>query len=81
MGSPWKVKVTGAQTAGALAVVEGSFAPGHGAPLHRHRGHDECFYVVSGSFRFQSGSDSLVVEAGGFFYLPPYAPARVHQRW
>ena len=76
MQNPWNIKLSADQTAVAVAVavvvlvVEGSFAPGTGAPLHRHRAHDDCFYVLSGRFEFRADSQIPSVGAGGFFYLP-----------
>jgi quercetin dioxygenase-like cupin family protein len=67
---PWTLKLTGAQTAGALAIIEGTFPPGGGAPAHVHRTHEECFYVLDGSFRFQSGDDYLEVGPEGFCFIP-----------
>lgn len=70
MGNPWWVKVAGEQTGGRLAVVEADFAPGTGAPAHLHHDHDECFYILSGRFRFQAGADFREIGAGGFCYVP-----------
>ncbi|MGH3770131.1 MAG: dimethylsulfonioproprionate lyase family protein [Pseudonocardiaceae bacterium] len=69
-GNQWSIKVTGAQTAGALAVTEATFAPGAGAPHHLHRAHEECFYVLSGRFRFRAGEASISADTGSFFYVP-----------
>ncbi|MFF2080198.1 cupin domain-containing protein [Kitasatospora sp. NPDC058162] len=70
LGNPWSVKLSGGQTAGTLAVIEGTFAPGTGAPPHLHRGHEECFYVLGGEFRFRAGEETVEAGAGGFFYVP-----------
>lgn len=70
MGNPWWVKVTGEQTGGKLAVVEADFAPGTGAPAHLHHDHEECFYVLSGRFRFQAGTDFRELGPGGFCFVP-----------
>jgi len=45
------VKVAGAETAGAYALLTLSVAPGGGPPLHAHPG-SETFYVLSGEFAF-----------------------------
>jgi quercetin dioxygenase-like cupin family protein len=73
-GNPYVVKLAGEQTADTLAVLESTFPPGEGAPLHRHQGHDETFYIVSGKFRFRC--DDTVTEAGpgGFMHVPRTHP-------
>jgi len=50
--------------------------PAHtpGPPQHRHSGHDEGFYVVSGLARFQVGDLSYDAPAGTFVMVPPGAP-------
>ncbi|MFJ7498002.1 NAD(P)H-binding protein [Streptomyces sp. NPDC097727] len=73
-GNPYSVKLTGEQSAGTLAVLQSTFAPGEGAPLHRHQGHDETFYVVSGAFRFRSGEDITDAGPGTFFHIPRTVP-------
>ncbi len=45
------VKVVGAETGGAYALVTFSVAPGGGPPLHAHPG-NETAYVLSGEFAF-----------------------------
>ncbi|MGI8855427.1 MAG: cupin domain-containing protein [Thermomicrobiales bacterium] len=45
------VKVTGAETAGAYALLTISVAPGGGPPMHAHPG-SETFYILSGAFAF-----------------------------
>ena len=45
------VKVTGAETDGAYALLAMSVAPGGGPPLHAHPG-SETFHVLSGEFAF-----------------------------
>ncbi|WP_335936637.1 cupin domain-containing protein [Streptomyces sp. PTD5-9] len=71
---PYVIKLAGEQTAGSLAVLESTFPPGQGAPLHRHCGHDETFYVVSGRFRFQCGDRVAEEGPGGFFHVPRTYP-------
>jgi quercetin dioxygenase-like cupin family protein len=73
-GGPYVIKLAGEQTGGSLAVLESTFQPGEGAPPHLHRGHDETFHVVSGTFRLRC--DDRVIEAGpgGFMHVPRTHP-------
>ncbi len=45
-----------------------------GPPQHVHREHDETFFVVSGSIRFTSGTDSLIARPGQLVTAPIGAP-------
>jgi quercetin dioxygenase-like cupin family protein len=71
---PYTVKLAGEQTAGTLAVLESTFQAGEGAPLHRHQGHDETFYVVSGRFQFRCGEETFEEGPGGFVHVPRTYP-------
>lgn len=49
-----RVKVSAADTAGRLTVLEGLLGPRHiGPPAHIHAGHDETFVVLAGRMRFR----------------------------
>ncbi|MFJ2189782.1 cupin domain-containing protein [Kitasatospora sp. NPDC087861] len=69
-GNRFSLKVGGDDTAGSLAIIEATFAPGTRAPPHLHHTHTESFYVVSGLFRFRAGDELTEVGPGGFRYLP-----------
>jgi quercetin dioxygenase-like cupin family protein len=69
------VKVVGAETAGAYALIVGSVAPGGGPPLHAHPG-CETAYILSGEFEitqrdaggvstFRAGPGTVVNAPGG----------------
>ncbi len=54
----WKmrVKVAASDTAGSLTLIEARMAGGHSGPAeHIHVGHDEAFFMISGSLRFRVG--------------------------
>lgn len=74
-----RVKVTGAQTAGAYALVSISVAPGGGPPLHAHPG-PETFTVISGEFAFTARDERGVTSARGgpgtIVHTPGGAPHR-----
>jgi mannose-6-phosphate isomerase-like protein (cupin superfamily) len=60
-----RVLEDGSGTAGRLGVVEVTLLPGEpGPPQHLHREHDETFYVLSGSIRFDCGSETVTAGPG-----------------
>ena len=70
MGSLFEVKASGAETGGALTVVEMTFAPGQpAAPPHRHDC-DEMTYVLKGKVRYHIGSQVVDAEEGDFLFFP-----------
>lgn len=67
----YAIHLSGAQTAGALAVVEYSFPPGAvGAAPHVHRGHAEHFHILDGEVTFDLGDSETTVGAGGTVSVP-----------
>ena len=70
-----RVLENGGTTEHRLGVVEITIAPRTAGPSqHRHAGHDEGFYVVSGQARFRVGKDSHDASAGTFVMIPPGSP-------
>jgi mannose-6-phosphate isomerase-like protein (cupin superfamily) len=65
----------GSTTDHRLGVGEITLPPhAQGPPQHRHAGHDEGFYVVSGAANFTVGDTSYDATAGTFVMVPPGAP-------
>jgi quercetin dioxygenase-like cupin family protein len=64
------VKVTGAETDGAIGIIEATSPPGFGPPRHIHHSCDEWFYVLDGEFQFLVGDDLVHAQAGAFVYVP-----------
>jgi quercetin dioxygenase-like cupin family protein len=65
----------GSTTDHRLGVVEITIAPHTAGPSqHRHAGHDEGFYVVSGQAQFRVGADTHDAGAGTFVMIPPGSP-------
>ncbi|NUT18769.1 MAG: quercetin 2,3-dioxygenase [Hamadaea sp.] len=73
-GSLMTVKATGAETHGALTVVEFVNPPGFAPPLHRHLKEDELFYVVSGTAEFRCDGEAFSAGPGDFVLLPALLP-------
>jgi mannose-6-phosphate isomerase-like protein (cupin superfamily) len=74
LGDAYTIKAAADQTGGTLAVLEGSFRPGSGAPAHVHHQHEESFYVLTGEFLFRVGSQSVRAAAGTFVFAPRDVP-------
>ena len=64
------LKATGADTGGAVAVLEATTAPGERADPHVHHDNDECFYVLEGRVRFEVGGQTVEAAAGAFVFVP-----------
>src|SRR5271167_2211259 len=77
LSGPASVRIIedGSTTAGRLGMAEIVLAPhAGGPPQHRHREHDEGFYVVCGTVRFTSGEKSFDAGARTLVMVPPGAP-------
>ncbi|MEV0272581.1 quercetin 2,3-dioxygenase [Hamadaea sp. NPDC050747] len=74
LGSLVTVKASGAETHGALTVVEFVNPPGFAPPLHRHLKEDEMFYVLSGSAEFRCDGEVFSAGPGDFVLLPARLP-------
>ncbi|WP_406356891.1 cupin domain-containing protein [Streptomyces sp. NBC_01635] len=66
----FSVKVTGEETDGALAFMDGTVEPGHGNVPHVHSKEDEAFYVLSGEFEFLNGAERFTAGPEDFVYIP-----------
>lgn len=69
------VKVSGADTAGRMAVLEQlGHSPNGGPPLHVHPDQDEVFHALDGSYRFLVGGEHFVLEPGDTILAPRGVP-------
>ncbi len=55
---------------GALAILEGTIAPGQLIPPHTHRREDECSYVMTGDLTFLVGDEVVSASAGCYVVKP-----------
>jgi mannose-6-phosphate isomerase-like protein (cupin superfamily) len=74
LGSLVTVKATGAETRGALTVVEFVNPPGFAPPLHRHLKEDELFFILSGAAAFRCDGEVFSAAPGDFVLLPARLP-------
>ncbi len=71
-------RLGGGETGGQVAIVEHPFPPGALVPPHVHTREDEFSIVTAGSIGFRSGSDEVVLEAGGYISKPR---GELHSMW
>ncbi|MET8752008.1 cupin domain-containing protein [Streptomyces sp. NPDC004667] len=70
-----RVLEDGSHTGHRLAIAESVLAPHtQGPPQHRHAGHDEGFYILSGTVRFTVGDEDHDASAGTLVIVPPGTP-------
>jgi mannose-6-phosphate isomerase-like protein (cupin superfamily) len=70
-GTTLRVLLAGADTGGAVSVLEAVKAPGDGGPPpHRHPGIAELFYVLEGDMSFQVGDETIPAPAGTCVFVP-----------
>ena len=70
LGLRLRVRLTGHDTAGSLALIEHVGRRGTGTPVHRHTREAETFIVLDGNLDGWSNGDHTVVSAGDTLYLP-----------
>jgi quercetin dioxygenase-like cupin family protein len=71
-------RLSGDQTNGQLAIVEHPFPVGALVPPHVHTCEDEFSIVTKGAIGFRSGSEEVVLEAGGYITKPR---GELHTMW
>ncbi len=70
LGLRLRVRLTGEDTAGSLALIEHVGKQGAGSPLHRHTREAETFVVLDGALDGWSDGEHTDVSAGDSLYLP-----------
>jgi len=71
-------KIDGADTGGALSVVEHPFEVGAVVPPHVHTNEDEISIVLAGRIGFRSEDEEVVLDPGGYIVKPR---GQVHAMW
>jgi len=71
-------KINGADTGGALSIVEHPFAVGALVPPHVHTLEDEFSIVLEGEMGFRSEDQEMVLGPGGYIVKPR---GQVHAMW
>jgi quercetin dioxygenase-like cupin family protein len=75
-GSVLSLRVTGEQSNGLVAVIEGIVTDG-GPPLHMHEDEDEVVIVLDGELSYRVGEEHGVLAAGGLLWFPRAVPHAV----
>ncbi len=70
-------KVTGADSGGAMLVIENTNRSKGGPARHLHVAQDELFYVAQGSYVIEIGSERFTLSAGDAIL----APRRIPHAW
>src|SRR5262245_14883013 len=74
LGSLYRVRVSGKDTAGTFAVIDTEAARGHGSPMHVHRHDCESFVVLEGTVRVVVDGQEYEAGAGSAAVLPAGHP-------
>lgn len=71
IGGRMVAKIRDADTAGAYSVHDNTIPPGSPGPRpHRHRRHEEAFYVLEGRLTVRVGPRTIEAPAGSFVVVP-----------
>ena len=71
---PLQIKVSTADTAGALFVFEHANMGKGGPPRHFHYEQDEWFHAVKGNFAFEVGDERFTLRPGDSIFAPRMVP-------
>lgn len=74
LGALYRVRVSGADTAGEFAVLDTESRRGHGSPMHVHRHDSEVFLVLSGTLRVIVDGQEHEAGEGSAAVLPAGRP-------
>ena len=75
---PIRIRVSGRDTNGAMAIFEVPTQIDAGAPLHVHRVENEWFYALRGEYDIQVGDEIFKLTPGGSVYAPKLIPHTWH---
>ena len=70
LGFPTKILVSGADTAGASALLDIQIPSNSGPPAHIHSREDEVYFIKSGTFQFLMDGVCLQAGPGTSVYMP-----------
>lgn len=66
--------VTGKESGGAYALIEGKIIKGAEPPMHTHQYEDEAFYILEGEMIVTIGTEDFHVKPGDYVFLPRGIP-------
>jgi mannose-6-phosphate isomerase-like protein (cupin superfamily) len=72
------IKLSGADTGGAVAVLEVRTDPDFSTPVHLHHIENECFYVIEGEYEIRVGEEIFHLKPGCGVYAPRFIPHAIN---
>jgi quercetin dioxygenase-like cupin family protein len=76
LGGLLRIRVDGAATGGALAIVEERAWLGYCTPAHVHSREDEALYVIDGELSWRRGDEAGTARPGDVVFLPRHVAHR-----
>ena len=73
-----RIKLSGADTGGAVAVLEVRTDPDFGTPVHVHHVENEWFYAIEGEYEVKVGDNIFHLKPGGSVYAPRLIPHAIN---
>jgi len=70
LGDTYTLKLSGAQTGGAFALLEPVVPPGGGPPPHIHYAEDETFIILEGEIAFTAEAGTIPAPVGTVVHVP-----------
>jgi quercetin dioxygenase-like cupin family protein len=70
LGDTYTLKLSGAQTGGAFALLEAVVPPGGGPPPHIHYAEDETFVILEGEIAFTADAGTIAAPTGSVVHVP-----------
>ena len=70
LGDTYTLKLSGAQTGGAFALLEAIVPPGGGPPPHIHYAEDETFIILEGEIVFTTDAGTIAAPTGTVIHVP-----------
>lgn len=74
LGALVRIRTSGDDTGGQLAILEHTCERGFSSPLHRHVTEDETFFVLEGELRVEVDGQASATGAGAVAFLPRKLP-------
>jgi quercetin dioxygenase-like cupin family protein len=73
-----RIKLSGADTGGAVAVLEVHTNPDFSTPIHVHHVENECFYAIEGEYEVKVGDGVFHLKPGSSVYAPKLIPHAIN---
>ena len=69
-GDEYRIRLTAADSNGALGLVEAMVPPLSGPVAHTHADQDETFYMIDGELEFLDGDRTFIAGPGDVVFIP-----------